>query len=45
MTGQSGTGSWNAMDYIVIGGVLLAFVIGGTAMIRANMAANKINPK
>ncbi len=27
--GASSTGSWNAMDYIVIGGVLLAFVVGG----------------
>ncbi|MDA8028058.1 MAG: hypothetical protein M0Z25_03645 [Nitrospiraceae bacterium] len=43
--GASSTGSWNAMDYIVIGGVLLAFVIGGAAMIRAIRAANRINPK
>lgn len=43
--GASSTGTWNAMDYIVIGGVLLAFVIGGAAMIRAIRAANRINPK
>jgi len=43
--GASSTGSWNAWSKEKVGGVLLAFVVGGAAMIRAIRAANRINPK
>ncbi|MEC4682167.1 MAG: hypothetical protein VST70_00580 [Nitrospirota bacterium] len=45
MAGGSSTGSWTVFDYIVIGGLLFAFVVGGLAMFRAIRAANRINPK
>lgn len=45
MAGGSSTGTWTTFDYVVIGGLFIAFIVGGIAMIRAIRAANRINPK